>query len=262
MKLKKLLTATAASACLFISFTAFADAPLPTPAATPAQSFNPAQVKEIQSIVHDYLLQDPQLMVQVFQKLQQQQHQNMEQKALNAIHANAKTLFNSPTSPVIGNKNGSVTLVEFFDYQCPHCKEMAKVVEDYAKQDKNLRIVFKEFPIFPGSVYASQAALAANMQGKYFEFHNALMADKNPLTKADVLATAKKIGLDIAKMKKDMNSDAIKTELKQNVDLAQKLGLAGTPAFVVQSNTDKDKTFFVPGQVSMQVLQNLIKKAS
>ena len=260
MNLKKFLASTTASVCLLASVSTFAG--VSTPTADPTKNFNPDQVREIQKIVHDYLLQDPQLMVQVLQKLQDQQHQTMEKNTLKAIHANSKELFDSTTSPVIGNKNGSVTMVEFFDYQCPHCKEMAKVVEDYTKQDKNLKIIFKEFPIFPGSTYAAQAALAANMQGKYFELHNALMAEKNPLTEESVLAAAKRVGLNIAKMKKDMESDSVKNELKQNLELAEKLGLAGTPAFVIQSNADKDKTFFVPGQVSMQKLQDLIKKAA
>jgi len=227
-----------------------------------AQPLSPTQVKEVQQVINDYLLNNPKLIGQVIQKLQLQQRQEMQSKTIQAIHANKGELFDSITSPSVGNPNSAVTIVEFSDYQCPNCKEMSKTLKNVIEQDKNLKVVFKEFPIFPGSAYAAQAALAANMQGKYLELRNALMADKNPLTKDDVLETAKRVGLSLNKLEKDMQSQAVKDELKQNLDLAQKLDLPGTPALIIQSNTDKDKTYFIPGQVSLQMLQNLIKKAS
>lgn len=231
--------------------------------AAPAQSgaLNPAQVKQVKQVIHDYLLQNPKLMVEVFRKLQEQQRAKMEKRAITAIHANYKQIFNDRMSPRIGAANGPVTVVEFFDYQCPHCKTMATTLENFMKGNRNVQVVFKEFPIFPGSQYAAMAALASAKQGKYYEFHNALMADKNPLTKNDVLATAKKLGINVAQLEKDMQSKDVKQELQNTIKLAQSIGIAGTPAFIVQNNKVKAKTFFVPGQVSGLILQQLVSKA-
>lgn len=266
MKIKKLINSTLLAAAFVVStgvYAATATTNTTTATATAAATeFNPGQVQQIQQVVHDYLLQNPQLMVQIFQKLQTQQQADMQQHAIKAIQANAATIFNDANSPVAGNAKGTVTLVEFFDYQCPHCKEMATVISGLVNQDKNLKVVFKEFPIFPGSMYAAQAALAAQLQGKYWPFHNALMAANNPLQKNDVLAAASKVGLDVTQLEKDIGSATIQSELQQNEQLADKLGLAGTPAFIIQSNNDKTKTFFVPGQVGASDLQQLIKKAS
>lgn len=270
MKIKILFATAILSTTLVVSAGAYAastpttttTAPVTTTASTTTTALNPEQVQQIQQVVHDYLLQNPQLMVQVFQKLQMQQQADMQQHAIKSIQANANALFNDANSPVAGNANGTVTLVEFFDYQCPHCKEMASIISGLVNQDKNLKIVFKEFPIFPGSMYAAQAALAAQLQGKYWPFHNALMAANNPLQKNDVLAAASKVGLDVTQLEKDMSSATIQNELQQNEQLAEKLGLAGTPAFIIQSNSDKTKTFFVPGQVGASDLQQLIQKAS
>ncbi len=259
MKIKRLLTTTLLSTALMVSADSFAAT---TANPVPTNTLTPTQVQQIQKVVHDYLLQNPQLMVQVFQELQKQQQTQMQQQAIKGIQANANAIFNDPHSPVVGNPNGTVTLVEFFDYQCPHCKTMAASIENLVNQNKNLKVIFKEFPIFPGSGYAAQAALAAQLQGKYWQLHNELMASNNPLTKADILASAKKVGLDVDQLQKDMGSDAIKNELQQNEQLAEKLGLAGTPAFIVQNNADKNKTFFVPGEVNQNSLQQLIQKAN
>lgn len=261
MKLKHCFGHTFLTLALLVGGFAMA-APTDTSLAVTSQSFRPSQVKQIQTIVHDYLLKNPEIMVEVMRTLQQKQRAQMETRAISAIHANSKRLFHSPTSPVFGNSKGNVTLVEFFDYQCPHCKTMVSAVEDVLEHAKNVKVVYKEFPIFPGSMYASQAALAAQQQGKYLAFHKALMADKNPLSKPDILRLARKIGLNIPQLEKGMKSKAIRKELQNNVKLAQDIGLVGTPAFILQNNKIKNKTFFVPGQVSSQVLLKLVKKAS
>lgn len=258
MKIKNLIATTVLSTALMASASFAAEA------AAPAQNsaLSPGQVQQIEKVVHDYLLKNPQLMVQVFQELQKQQQVQMQQQAVKGIQDSADALFNDKNSPVVGNPSGAVTVVEFFDYQCPHCKAMTPILESLIKQDKNLKVILKEFPIFPGSDYAAQAALAANMQGKYWEFHNELMTKNNPLTKDDVLAAAKKVGLNVEQLQKDMDSEKVKNELQQTETLAEKLGLGGTPAFIIQSNTNKDKTFFVPGQIDEGSLQQFIQKAS
>lgn len=240
---------------------------LNTAIAAPASAtgFDKTQTQQIETIVHDYLLNNPQVLVEVSQKLQAQQEQQfkkIEENAQKAIPEIAAELFNAATSPVAGNAKGDVTLVEFFDYQCPHCKDASPIINDAIKNDPNLRVVYKEFPIFgQSSTYASKAALAANKQGKYLAFHEALIETQNPLTKEKVMAAAKKVGLSIEQWEKDMDSQAVKDELAANLKLAQKLGIMGTPAFVVgstQNAASKDsKSFFIPGGITGEVVQSL-----
>ena len=234
--------------------------------AAASDSFNEQQTKQIQQITKEYLLNNPQILVEVSQKLQEQQEQQLrklEENARRVIPQYAKDLFNNQNSPVVGNASGDVSVVEFFDYQCGHCKEMTEVMNTLEQKDSNLRIIYKEFPIFgQSSVYASKAALAANKQGKYKEMHEALMETNNPLTVEKVMAAAKQVGLNAALLQKDMNSDEIKNELNDNMRLAQKLGIMGTPAFIIGSTSkasNKDsKSFFLPGSTSPEVLQGLI----
>ena len=154
----------------------------------------------------------------------------MAHKAQQAIPAYASQLFNSKQSPMVGNQKAKVTLVEFFDYQCVHCRNMTSIVNDLVKQDKNLRVVYKEFPIFgPSSELAAKAALASKIQGKYLAFHNALMQAKPPLDKAKVMKLAKSVDLNTAKLEQDMQSQAVQDEIKQNYHLAQALGSDGYP---------------------------------
>jgi protein-disulfide isomerase len=225
-----------------------------------ASQFTPAQTQQIEQITHNYLVKNPQVLVEASQALQQQQMQQMEKAATKGISANAKDLFNNPASPVVGNPNGTATVVEFFDYQCPHCKDMAPILDTLVKQDPQLRVVYKELPIFgETSEYAAKAALAAQKQGKYIEFHNALMKDTNALSKDEVLKDAKAIGLNVDQLTKDMNDPTIAAQLKDNYALAKSLELVGTPAFIV-GNRDGSKTEFVPGTTTEQNLEQLIAK--
>ena len=229
-----------------------------------AQDLSSTQTQQIQQVVHDYLMNNPQILVQMSQKLQQQQMQKVakiEKQAQAVIPSIAQELFHDKNSPVGGNANGTITLVEFFDYQCPHCKDMTKIVDDLAKEDKNLRIVYKEYPIFGGaSNIAAKAALAANKQGKYAAFHDALMNTKGSLSEAQVMSLAEKNGIDIKQLQKNMKSDVIKKELEQNQQLAKKLKLLGTPAFVIgqTNNANSKNSILIPGTTSEQVLQQVI----
>ena len=163
MKITSLLTAGALAAAIG------------SPVAMAADQMAPEQQKEIEKIVHDYLVNNPEVLVEVSQALQQKQQQNIQQQAKTGILENADQLF-SGTLAVAGNPKGNVTLVEFFDYQCIHCKKMAPVISELIKKDSNLRVIYKEFPIFgKGSEVASQVALAAAMQGKYQQMHDALL---------------------------------------------------------------------------------------
>ncbi len=223
-------------------------------------SFTPAQVDQLQGIIKSYLISNPQVLVEASQALQAQQEKQMQTTAMSAIQKNKTALFDDTQSPSIGNKTSAVTLVEFFDYQCGHCREMAPQVEKLISEDKNLHMVFKELPIFGGmSQYAAKAALAAAMQpDKYYTFHNLLLTTSNPLTKESVMEIAKKAGLDVATLKKDMDSPAIEKQLKDNFQLAQELKVMGTPTFVI-GNKAQTKFAYIPGATSLDNLQEQIK---
>lgn len=231
------------------------------------QPMSAEQKKQVEQVVHDYLVQNPEVLVEVSQVLQQKQQKNMVDQATAAIGQNADKLFMGGTT-VAGNPNGSVTLVEFFDYQCGHCKEMKPVLEELLKSDKNLRVVYKEFPIFgKTSELASRAALAAAMQGKYEVMHQALLKMDKRMDDAVVMEAAKTAGLNTTKLKKDMDSKEVTEILAANRMLAEKLHLMGTPAFIVASTPGgKFKAgstpSFVPGAASLQSLQDMIKKAA
>tara|TARA_B100000989_G_scaffold297619_1_gene283987 strand:- start:123255 stop:124046 length:792 start_codon:yes stop_codon:yes gene_type:complete len=229
-------------------------------------TFSPQQTEQIQTIVHDYLLDNPDILIQVSQKLQEQQQeqmQKMEQQAQSTIPTIAPQLFNSK-SPESGNPKGDVTIVEFFDYQCGHCKDMNPVLDGLKKSDKNLRVVYKEFPIFGGaSLIAAKAALAAQKQGKYLELHEALMNADNPLSKDKIYQLAESVSLNTDQLKKDMDSDEVKQELKANLKLAQKLGVRATPAFIVGSTQKANKgvkSFLIPGGTSEEVLGGVVEQ--
>ncbi|CDZ77497.1 Thiol:disulfide interchange protein DsbA precursor [Legionella massiliensis] len=225
-----------------------------------------AQQKQIEKIVHDYLVANPEVLLEASQALQQKQQQAMQVQAQAAIQSNADKIINDNLT-VAGNPKGNVTLVEFFDYQCIHCKKMAPVISDLAKQNGNLRIVYKEFPIFgKSSETASRAALAAAMQGKYMAMHDALIKQDGRLNDDMIMSAAKAAGLNVAKLKADMNSKTVTDALNANRQLAEQLHLMGTPAFILAATPDgklKQGTTptFIPGAASEESLQELIKSA-
>ncbi|VEG92365.1 27 kDa outer membrane protein [Legionella spiritensis] len=238
-----------------------------SPAVMAADAMSDVQKKAIEQVVHDYLVNNPEVLLEASQALQKKQQQNIQEQALSAIQENAKQLF-SDKMTTIGNPKGNVTLVEFFDYQCIHCKKMAPVLSGLVKKDGNLRVIYKEFPIFgKSSETASRAALAAAMQGKYQAMHEALIKQKNRLNDKIIDDAAKEVGLNMTKFKSDMNSKAVTDMLNANRDLAEKLHLMGTPAFIIASTPSgqfnaSTKPTFIPGAASEQSLQEIIKKTA
>lgn len=231
-----------------------------------ADTLNAEQKKEMEKVVHDYLVNNPEVLLEVSTALQQKQQKSMQQQAESAIEQNATSLFNGKLT-VVGNPKGDVTVVEFFDYQCIHCKKMSPVIDGLLKADKNVRVIYKEFPIFgKTSELGSRAALAAGMQGKYLPMHEALFKIEGQLTEDNILAAGKAIGLDDTKLKADMNSKVVNDELDANRQLAEKLHLMGTPAFIVASTPKGQfkvgsQPNFIPGAASLETLQDLVKKA-
>ena len=182
---------------------------------------NPVQRKEIESIVKQYLLNNPEVLLEIQNALEAKMDKLQAERTAAVIRGNAPEIFRPAFSPVVGNAKGDVPIVEFFDYNCGYCKrgfsEIAKLVE----QDKNVRVVFKEFPILTeGSVQAAKVALASRMQDKYWEVHRDLIQTKGTVNEAVALKVAEKHGLDMAKLKTDMNSPEVKAELDRVKKLA------------------------------------------
>jgi protein-disulfide isomerase len=221
-----------------------------------------AQKTQMESIIHDYILKNPQVILESVQNMQKAQMEMSQQKVEQAALKNASALFNQSGDPVVGDANGKVTLVEFFDYQCPHCVDMAAAMEALVKANPTLRVVFKEFPIRgQTSVVAAKAALAANMQGKYWQFHQLLMKNASTLTPANIVTLAGTAGLDVEKLKKDMEGSAVDAQIKATYKLAKDLNLMGTPALFAAKTKNPTAIQFIPGQTDQAFLQKTVDKA-
>jgi protein-disulfide isomerase len=163
-----------------------------------------------------------------------------------------RELLDDPADPTGGNPKGDITIVEFFDYRCPYCRRVEPSVAAIIKDDPGLRIVYKEFPILgPESVFAAHVAFAALTQGKYQQFHNAMMAAKGEINEEAILKVATGAGLDVARVKTDMSAPEIDQIIKRNYALADALAINGTPAFVIGDN-------LIPGAVELEDLKHMI----
>jgi protein-disulfide isomerase len=189
---------------------------------------------EFEQRVKNYLLEHPEVISEAINRLEAKQGEQDAAAAKTRLQPYTAEVFEDPNSPVSGNPNGDVTLVEFFDYNCPWCRTMAPLMTQVEAADPKLRIVYKEFPILGAdSLVAAKAALAANKQGKYVAFHRALYQVRGHVDEAKVLEAAGTVGLDVARMKADMQDNAIESVLEKNNQLGQVLHITGTPGFVV-----------------------------
>lgn len=229
-----------------------------------ANGFTKVQQDQIKIIIYNYLIQNPQVLVEASQALQKQQMEKARQDATKGAQVNAGELLRS-NSPTAGNTHGEITMVVFSDYQCPFCRMMDPVVQNLIKDNPKMRIVFKEFPIHGEySVMSAKVALAASLQGKYWEVHQALMKAKMPLTEQEIMDAAKSTELDMQKLTSDMHKPWIEKEMDGVYRLAKKINLLGAPSFfVMKSNmmdNSKDPVYFLAGYVSEQELQDAINK--
>lgn len=189
---------------------------------------------EFERRVHEYLLEHPEAVAEAMNRLEAQQREQEAKQGQVALKSHADQVFRDANDPVGGNPNGDATLAEFFDYNCPYCKLMAPLMAQAEAADPKLRIVYKEFPILgPNSLFAAKAALAANKQGKYVAFHRALYQVRGPVDENKVLEVAKTIGLDVVRLKADMQAPEISAHLDKNIELARALGVNGTPGFAI-----------------------------
>ena len=197
-------------------------------------TFTDEQKKALGDIIKDYLIKNPDVLVDVQNALDAKLEKEQGEKFANFMAANAKALYRDPDSAIAGDPNGDITVIEFFDYNCGYCKRGLPEVQKLINGDKKVRFVFKELPILSkGSLEAAKVALAAKRQGKYWEFHQALLGGKGAANQSSALRVAEALGLDMNKIKTDMESESVKNELDAETALAKKLGINGTPHFLV-----------------------------
>ncbi|MBP2311140.1 DsbA family protein [Azospirillum soli] len=226
-----------------------------SPAIVQAQAVDEAQRKAIEGVVRDYLMKNPEVILEAIEALQQREKTAEAERAQKALVDNKAALFQNPADPAIGNALGDVTVVEFFDYQCGYCKAVMADTQRLVKDDPKLRFVFKEFPILgPASVVAARAALAAKAQGKYLEVHNALMGHRGQLDEDTIYRLAKSAGADVEKLKKDMDSPEVMKVIATNQQLAEQLGIRGTPGFIIGDA-------LVPGAIKLDEMKRLVGAA-
>lgn len=214
----------------------FALALCAAPPAASAQSFSDTQRGDIETIVRNYLITHPEVLEEAMTELSKRQAATETAKHEASIEQNADAIFNSPRGVVLGNKDGDVTFVEFFDYNCSYCKHAMADMLDLLKTDPKLKVVLKEFPVLSeGSVEAAKVAVAVRMQDpkKYLDFHTRLLGGRGPADKARAMAAAKEAGLDTARIEKDMTSPEVKATIEENMKLAEDMGLNGTPSYVI-----------------------------
>ncbi|HVJ35400.1 MAG TPA: DsbA family protein [Terriglobia bacterium] len=206
-------------------------------------------------IIEQYMLDHPELLARVAAKLQEKQEAAAKADTKVVLASLKEELLNDPAAPVLGNPQGDVTVVEFFDYKCPYCKRVADDVSRLIVDDPKVRVVFKEFPILgPDSQIAALGGLAANRQGKYSAFHKAAMEHRGAFSEDNVLEIAKSAGLDMARFQADLKDGSFRDELKKNEELAQKLSIDGTPAFIIGQEK-------VPGAIGYDDMKKLVEAA-
>jgi protein-disulfide isomerase len=216
----------------------FALALFAAPPSASAQAFSDGQRGEIETIIKNYLVSHPEVLEDAMTELNKRQAAAEAEKHEASVAQNSDTIFNSPRGVLLGNKDGDVTFVEFFDYNCGYCKRAMADMLDLMKSDSKLKVVLKEFPVLSqGSVEAAQVAVAVRMQDpggkKYLDFHQKLLGGRGPADKARAIAAAKDAGLDVGRLEKDLANPEVKATIEENFKLAEAMGMNGTPSYVI-----------------------------
>ncbi|WP_375255448.1 DsbA family protein [Yoonia sp.] len=214
--MKKLLISTA---MLVVPFTAIAD------------ELSEDRVKQL---VLEAIRENPGIVFEAARLFEEQQQANQAQAAAQVLADERDALERDPNAPVLGNPEGDVTVVEFFDYNCPYCRQVKPHMEALLAADPNVRVVYREWPILgEGSVFAARAALASRKQGKYVAFHWAMMDLNGRAEEASVIRVAESIGLNIAQLRRDMDAPEIDEHIQTSMRLSRAIGFSGTPSFVI-----------------------------
>lgn len=209
----------------------------------------------IKDLVLETIRENPGIVMEAVAILEQQQAAAENIARTNVLTNQRNLLEQDPNAPVLGHLEGDVTVVEFFDYNCSFCRRAMAEVQGLLEDDKNVRLVYREWPILgEGSVFAAKAALAARKQGKYEEFHWALMGMSGRAEEASVIRIAGEVGLDVAQLRKDMEAPDVGEHIETSMGLAQSLGFNGTPSFVIGEE-------LVPGFVKKSQLVEIVDTA-
>ncbi|MSU88483.1 thioredoxin domain-containing protein [Rhodobacteraceae bacterium 2CG4] len=219
------------------------------PFASAAQDLTDERIKEL---ALQAIRENPQIVMEAVQILEAEQAAAKADAQTEFLSDQRQLLERDPNAPVLGNADGDVTVVEFFDYNCPYCRRAMAEVQGLLDGDENVRLVYREWPILgDGSIFAAKAALAAREQGKYEEFHWALMGMQERAEEASVMRIAQEIGLDVERLRSDMDAPEIQEHIETSMRLTQALGFNGTPSFVIGDN-------LVPGYVEKERLETLV----
>lgn len=225
---------------------------LALPLQAAAQDLSEDRVREL---VLETIRENPEIVMEAVAILESRQAEAQAASQAEVLAEERDALERDPNAPVLGNPDGDVTVVEFFDYNCPYCRRAKPEIESLLEADPNVRLVYREWPILgEGSVVAARAALAAREQGLYEDFHWAMMGMNGRAEESSVLRIAEDIGLDIAQLLRDMEAREIDAHIQTSMRLAQALGITGTPSFVIGDA-------LVPGVVDADQLQTLVSDA-
>lgn len=217
-----------------------------------AQELTEERVKEL---VLETIRENPQILLEAMSILEAQEREAQAAAVTAALEAEREALERDPNAPVLGNPEGDVTVVEFFDYNCPYCRRSLPELTGLLEGDENVRVVMREWPILgEGSVFAARAALAAREQGMYQEMHEALMALQQPADEMSVLRLTEVLGLDVDRLKADMESQEIEEHIATSMRLAETLGITGTPSFVIGDQ-------LIAGYVEQAILEEAVQQA-
>ena len=209
----------------------------------------------LEELVLETIRKNPEIVLEALSILEQQKNEAQDAARKDILSQQRDILENDPNAPVLGNPNGDVTVIEFFDYNCSYCKKVMPEVKRLIAADKNIRLVYREWPILgEGSVFAAKAALASRAQGKYEEFHWALMEMRNRADETTVLRIAEKVGLDIEELLTDMEKPAVSEHIAMSMRITQALGFNGTPSFIIGNN-------LIPGFVEKDALADYVSQA-
>jgi protein-disulfide isomerase len=184
--------------------------------------------------IHDYLLNHPETTIEALKRADAMVSGQREARSRAALAGRQTDLFSDHAAPIIGAPEARLTIVEFFDYRCPYCKQVQPTLESLIRENRDVRVILKEYPILgKESAFAARAALAAVKQGKYEGFHDALLRSKGPLNDGAVLQLAGDLGIDTARLAVDAGVEDIQKAIEDNAALARELGIHGTPVFVI-----------------------------
>ena len=216
------------------------------------ETFSKNQTEQIFTLIERYIDNNPEIVLRALEKIQIKEKEELETEQKKQIDQNEKLLFSSPNGMILGNPEGTTSIVEFFDYQCGYCKKMLRVLIKATNENPDLRVILKEYPILgPVSFTAAQASLASLKQDKYKDFHQSLMLMNGRISERAIFKVAEEVGLNIEKLKADMTDPEIFSIINSTRELGQKLAIRGTPALVINNEV-------IPGAISLNRLRNLL----